>query len=120
MGGANCEGEMGLETLRVFPWVDCVVSGETDAIFVDLCRALLDCGRGAKSGVMPVGAIIQADLRSKFETQSCNLPRPVIRDLDALPTPDYDDYFTTLRSSTPVQFDRTRAASRELPRLLVG
>ena len=100
MGGANCEGEMGLETLRVSPWVDCVVSGEADAIFVDLCRALLDCGRGTKPGVMPVGAITQADLRGKFETQSCNLPRPVIRDLDALPTPDYDDYFTTLRSST--------------------
>jgi magnesium-protoporphyrin IX monomethyl ester (oxidative) cyclase len=27
-------------------------------------------------------------------------PRPLIRDLDALPTPDYDDYFDALRAST--------------------
>ena len=38
MGGANCEGEMGVETLRAFPWVDCVVSGEADAIFADMCK----------------------------------------------------------------------------------
>ena len=27
-------------------------------------------------------------------------PRPLIRDMDALPTPDYDDYFEALRAST--------------------
>jgi hypothetical protein len=27
-------------------------------------------------------------------------PRPLIRDLDALPTRDYDDYFEALRAST--------------------
>jgi magnesium-protoporphyrin IX monomethyl ester (oxidative) cyclase len=98
MGGANCEGEMGVETLRVFPWVDCVVSGEADAIFLDLCRALLEYGRAVEPGVLPDGAIIQADLRSAFEP--CKLPRPLIRDLDALPIPDYDDYFAALRAST--------------------
>ena len=41
MGGANCEGEMGVETLRAFPFVDCVVSGEADAIFADMCRCSL-------------------------------------------------------------------------------
>src|SRR6185503_17383129 len=35
-GGANCEGVMGAETLRQFPWVDVAVSGEGDAIFPDL------------------------------------------------------------------------------------
>jgi len=45
-GGANCEGEMGVERRwRAFPWVDCVVSGEADAIFADLCGVLLDHGR---------------------------------------------------------------------------
>src|SRR5215470_8369738 len=37
MGGANCEGEMGLQTLQSFPWIDCIVSGEADALFPDLC-----------------------------------------------------------------------------------
>ena len=49
MGGANCEGEMGVETLRAFPWVDCVVSGEADAIFADLCGLLLDAGRATRT-----------------------------------------------------------------------
>ena len=100
MGGANCEGEMGLETLRVFPWVDCVVSGEADAIFVDLCRALLDYGRAVQAGTLPAGAVSQADLSNSFEIGLRELPRPVIRELDVLPCPDYDDYFTTLRAST--------------------
>jgi ribosomal peptide maturation radical SAM protein 1 len=98
MGGANCEGEMGVETLQVFPWIDCVVSGEADAIFVDLCRMLVEYGRAVEPGVLPDGAITQAHLQSTFEP--CTLPRPVIRDLDALPIPDYDDYFATLRAST--------------------
>src|SRR3954454_17752260 len=47
MGGANCEGEMGVETVRTFPWVDCVVSGEADGMFPELCRTLLAQGRDA-------------------------------------------------------------------------
>ena len=33
MGGANCEGEMGAETVRQFPFLDAVVSGEADLMF---------------------------------------------------------------------------------------
>src|SRR5215471_18422429 len=56
MGGANCEGEMGVATVQAFPWVDCVVSGEADAIFRDLCRVLLEQGRAADPGALPGGA----------------------------------------------------------------
>ncbi len=103
MGGANCEGEMGIETLRVFPWVDCIVSGEADAMFVDLCRVLLDQGREVAASKLPDGAISQAHLRSVFpilSTEGMQAPRALIRDMDALPTPDYDHYFQTLRAST--------------------
>ena len=100
MGGANCEGEMGLETLRSFPWVDCVVSGEADAIFADLCAALLEQGREVDPAALPVGAIAQRHLHTCLENQGPHVPRPVIRDMDSLPTPDYDDYFATLRKST--------------------
>ena len=103
MGGANCEGEMGVETLRVFPWVDCVVSGEADAMFADLCRVLLEHGRALDAVALPYGAISQAHLQNMFPIVSSDgmqPPRPVIRDMDALPTPDYDHYFETLRAST--------------------
>ncbi len=103
MGGANCEGEMGVETLRAFPWVDCVVSGEADAMFADLCRVLLEHGRAVDPAALPYGAISQAHLGNVFPVVSPNggqPPRPVIRNLDALPTPNYDHYFETLRAST--------------------
>jgi ribosomal peptide maturation radical SAM protein 1 len=103
MGGANCEGEMGVETLRTFPWLDCVVSGEADGIFADLCRVLLERGRSVDAAALPYGAISQSHLRTVLAVMPGNgaqPPRPVIRDMDALPTPDYDHYFETLRSST--------------------
>lgn len=102
MGGANCEGEMGGETLRAFPWVDCVVSGEADAIFADLCRVLLAHGRGVDPGALPDGAISQAHLWTAGRLRPVDevrVPRPVIRHLDALPTPDYDHYFTAVTAS---------------------
>jgi ribosomal peptide maturation radical SAM protein 1 len=103
MGGANCEGVMGVETLRAFPWVDCVVSGEADALFADLCQAFLKHGRAVDPRALPYGAISQAHLRNVDPAGSpkgMDPPRPLIRDLDALPTPDYDHYFDALRAST--------------------
>jgi len=103
MGGANCEGEMGVETLRAFPWVDCVVSGEADAIFPELCRVLLERGRAADPRLLPSGAISQRQVHSPFQMVSGNgveAARPLIREMDALPTPNYDDYFAILRAST--------------------
>jgi magnesium-protoporphyrin IX monomethyl ester (oxidative) cyclase len=103
MGGANCEGEMGLETLRSFPWVDCIVSGEADAIFADLCTLLLDQGCGADPRAFPEGAVSQKGLRTLLPMASAAAPpapRSVIRDMDSLPVPDYDHYFETLRQST--------------------
>src|SRR6185436_18807070 len=35
-GGANCEATMGLETVRQFPFVDAVVSGQGDHVFGEL------------------------------------------------------------------------------------
>lgn len=103
MGGANCEGEMGVETLRAFPWIDCIVSGEADGIFADLCKVLLEHGRAAEPLSLPDGAISQRHLRSKFAIvgqETLQAPRPLIRDMDTLPLPDYDHYFEALRAST--------------------
>jgi magnesium-protoporphyrin IX monomethyl ester (oxidative) cyclase len=103
MGGANCEGEMGAETLRAFPWIDCVVSGEADGIFADLCLILLDNGRDFDPAELPEGAMSQRRSRSKLpvlKQDGVRPPRSIIHDLDSLPVPDYQHYFDTLRAST--------------------
>ncbi len=38
-GGANCDGVMGVELHRSFPWIDYVVSGEADLVFPRLGRS---------------------------------------------------------------------------------
>ena len=101
MGGANCEGEMGLQTLQSFPWIDCIVSGEADALFPDLCRMLLEQGRAADS--LPDGAVSQRQLQNPFRVlsqQTTKPPRSLIHDMDSLPLPDYHHYFQTLNAST--------------------
>jgi len=104
MGGANCEGEMGVETLRAFPWVDCVVSGEADAMFADLCRLLLERGRAFDAAALPNGAISQARFKKAalpvLSSGAVEVPRALVHGLDALPTPNYDHYFETLKAST--------------------
>ena len=103
MGGANCEGEMGRQTLKSFPWVDCVVSGEADEIFAELCQILLERGRNVEPSVLPHGAMARGLSNSKLPIVSSappDVPRLVVRDLDALPVPDYHDYFSALKSST--------------------
>ena len=98
IGGANCEGEMGLQTLQSFPWVDCIVSGEADTLFPDLCKVLLDEGRAAAS--LPEGAVSQGHIRNPFRVVSLQPPRSVIHDMDSVPLPDYRHYFQTLNAST--------------------
>ena len=97
MGGANCEGEMGIETLRSFSWVDCVVSGEADGLFPELCKVLLQHGRDADPVLLPDGAVSQ---RGLSKTLPLLAPRSLIRDMDSLPLPDYTHYFQTLNAST--------------------
>ena len=93
-GGANCEGVMGAETLRQFPWIDAVVSGEADLVFPDLVAHVLD-GRDvdALPGVRTQASVARAFAAGVFPSA------PPVRDLDALPLPDYDDYFAQFRAS---------------------
>ncbi|HKU76062.1 MAG TPA: RiPP maturation radical SAM C-methyltransferase [Pyrinomonadaceae bacterium] len=101
IGGANCEGEMGVQTLESFPWVDCIVSGEADALFPELCKVLLDQGRSAVS--LPDGAVSQSQLKNPFRIlsqQPAQPPRSLIHNMDSLPLPDYGHYFQALNAST--------------------
>ena len=92
IGGTNCESAMGVAAARAFPWVDYVVSGEADEIIVPFVRELLEHGRGVTP---PVGVIDQA----AAQRRDTDPPRASVWSMDAIPTPDYDDYFTALERS---------------------
>jgi ribosomal peptide maturation radical SAM protein 1 len=100
-GGANCEGEMGIELHRRFSFIDFVCSGEGDQAFPQLMRRL-----ASGDETMEIAGIIS---RNGQETA---VPREIISpvfDLDALPYPCYDDYFE--------QFQKVRLKYRSIPRV---
>ena len=96
IGGANCEGPMGLATKRAFDWVDFVFSGEGDTSFHQLCQLLLEKGREVEVSELPEGVISAANLNSFSSTSA---PRASVWDMNQIPTPDYDDYFEAIANS---------------------
>lgn len=96
LGGANCEGVMGLATHRAFPWVDYVVSGEADDLIVDLVRGALERGRALAPADLPPGVMGPCHRGAGYPGPEDDPPRAVCRDLASLPLPDYGDYFREL------------------------
>lgn len=103
-GGANWEGEMGLELARRFPFVDLVCSGEADVSFRSALRALA----GGPSALGAVPGIVFRDADGVPRATAAGEP---VTDLDSVPPPDYDDYFGALAAS-PV-------LAGVIPRLLI-
>lgn len=87
-GGANCEGEMGLQLIRSFPWIDHLCSGEADISF----PRLLDWLAGGSVGCAPAGVLSQGAAQVAVRSQG-------VTAMDALPFPDFDDYFARLAAS---------------------
>lgn len=82
-GGANFDGEMGLEFVRSVDCVDLAVIGEGDVALPTLLHAL---ATGGDPALVPgVAATVDGQVRS-------TPPGPVTR-LDDLPAPDYDEHF---------------------------
>ena len=92
IGGTNCESAMGMAARRAFPWIDFVVSGEADDIIVPFVRALLEHGRD----ITPPHGVIDHATSQRRDVEP---PRASVWSVDAIPTPDYDDYFTALERS---------------------
>ena len=87
-GGANCEGVMGAETLRQFPWVDAAVSGEGDVVFPDLVQR----HRAGRSISGLTGVRTRDRLKEEFAFN--RFPNaPIVETMDTLPYPDYREYF---------------------------
>lgn len=93
-GGANCEGAMGAETVRRFPFVDAAVSGEAELVFPELVARVLGSGdlRGLEGVRTRDG--VAAELASGVFRNAPTLP-----ELDDLPYPDYRDYFEQFGAS---------------------
>ena len=104
IGGSNVEGVMGAETIRQFTFVDAVVSGEGDVVLSEIVRHVL-AGSPLPwmQGVYLQGQGTESALAGVYPST------PPVKHLDALPYPDFDDYFA--------QFDSACLSDRaELPR----
>jgi ribosomal peptide maturation radical SAM protein 1 len=83
-GGANFEGDMGLELVRTVDCVDLAVIGEGDVAFPRLLDALA-------TGGDPVA--VAGVARREGDRVVAAPPGPLLGCLDELPDPEYDEYF---------------------------
>jgi ribosomal peptide maturation radical SAM protein 1 len=103
-GGSNCEGVMGAETVRQFPFVDAAVSGEGDLIFPEIVqRVFKGTSLAGLEGVKTRETVKREFLFGSFDNA------PPVRDMNALPYPDFDDFFA--------EFNATGFKSTWQPRL---
>ncbi len=92
VGGANTDGPMGIELLRRFPQIDYVLRGECDETFPQLVRCLQD-----RSPVPDLPGLV---VRVPETGEVASFPSIPVRDLSALPYPDFDDFIETCMSSS--------------------
>jgi ribosomal peptide maturation radical SAM protein 1 len=90
MGGANCEGVMGMELMRQFPWIDYVIGGESDHSFPAFLKRL--------SCEEPVDEIPGLVYRVSGKPHLA-APQDRVHDLDSLPDPDFEEYFASIDAS---------------------
>ena len=91
-GGANFDGEMGLEHIRAFPWIDYVIVGEGEEVFPAFVKQVLD---GKEEGFAP-GVAYRHDGQIVFQPNEC-----LFTDFEQTGPPDYDDYFELLDQLNP-------------------
>ncbi|MDR2704499.1 MAG: RiPP maturation radical SAM C-methyltransferase [Planctomycetaceae bacterium] len=123
LGGAACEGEMGGELLRQFKETDYVFLGEADITFPlvvqkilegtinsqSLPKSVLSATTNSSSAVSskrehsePLILQREKTLSQIFENDTSfetDASEAMVADLDQLPPPDFDDYFTDWRNS---------------------
>jgi ribosomal peptide maturation radical SAM protein 1 len=98
--GVDWEGIMAAEVVRQFPFVDAAVSGEPELVVPDLIqRQFAGFGIDDLPGVYTPGNVAG---RTVYPNAT------PVRDLDALPFPDYDDFFAQLDASSIGREDEPR------------
>ncbi len=104
-GGANFDGEMGPEYVRTISWIDYAIIGAADQALPAFLDALT-------SGQDPAG-LPGVCARTPEGTAAISQPAAPVNDLDALPAPDYAEYFETLD-----RLGRTAVLGQRRPHLL--
>jgi len=87
-GGANFDGEMGLEHFRAFPWIDYVVVGEGEHVFPHLVKQILL----KDTTPPPPGVAYRQDGQIRLTPNEA-----LVTGFQHLPPPDYDDYFIEMQ-----------------------
>jgi len=87
-GGANFDGEMGLEQLRAFPWIDYVVVGEGEDVFPSLTKKIL---HDDEKEFLP-GIAFREGEKIHFKPNTT-----LFSDFKKIGPPDYDDYFEMVK-----------------------
>jgi ribosomal peptide maturation radical SAM protein 1 len=106
VGGSACAGDMGASLLKTFPAIDFAVSGEGEKPLLHLVRQLSRPRPPGDSEFLPApfpGLLTRISGPESGFTQ--------VTDLDALPVPDFSDYFDRLAAMA--------SEKRFLPRLPV-
>jgi ribosomal peptide maturation radical SAM protein 1 len=91
-GGANCQGEMGVELHRRYPFVDAVCLGEGDRTFPELVRRHL---AGEDASDLPGIVLRGKDGTTRMPARAVDQ----IEDLDRLPYPDFSEFYERRRAS---------------------
>jgi ribosomal peptide maturation radical SAM protein 1 len=91
-GGANWEWSMGVALHKHFEFIDFVCSGEADYSFPELAARIV-AGRNVSEPPIR-GVVWRENLETRFGG-----PAEVVREMDALPVPDFSDYFGQLQLS---------------------
>jgi len=103
VGGANCESAMGAAMVRCFPWLDYVASGESEQLFPQLCARILDGGLNGSDppyGIMSRHAATRPLRLAMAGAERPAPPRATVEDMNAVPVPDFVDYFDALGGFT--------------------
>jgi ribosomal peptide maturation radical SAM protein 1 len=95
-GGANCEEEMGFELHRRFSFIDFVCTGEADFSFPEFLKK--------KFGQQPIDNVPGIIFRQNGESVMKKSAQKV-ESLDALPYPDFDDYFDQIQNASLPSFE---------------
>jgi ribosomal peptide maturation radical SAM protein 1 len=100
IAGTDWEGVMAAEIVRNFPFVDAGIAGEPELVLPELLQR-------------HVAGLSFADLQGVYtpdnvEGRTAYSSAPPVRNLDALPFPDYDDFFEQLDASSVEHEDEPR------------
>jgi ribosomal peptide maturation radical SAM protein 1 len=98
MGGSNCTGPMGLAMHRSFDWVDYTATGEVDQEAGDIFSSFLELRSPHEDpDNLPTHILGRQDRQRKRDPEEIGHSTT---DLTTIATPDYDDYFSAIRSSS--------------------